>query len=263
VPTAKALLEARPATAPEEIKPTSAAAPADRLPAVPATEAVPAPAHQEEPVPAPAEHAPPAPPSEPATAPAPHGRHAPAGPAAQLGAEHGAEHGEHAGFSVGTFVLQLLNFGALLFLLIYFGGPRLNKFLRARHEQLKGDIGEATRLHDEAKQKFDAQAQRLAEMEKEIAALRESMRKEAEREQARMVEAAQEKAKRIQDEMRAQLDEQVKVAEAALRAEVATASVALAEDLLRKAVNFEDERRLAREFVVGFDEPAGPDGEAR
>jgi len=33
---------------------------------------------------------------------------------------HGAEHSEHAGFSGKTFALQLLNFGVLLFLLIWF-----------------------------------------------------------------------------------------------------------------------------------------------
>jgi F0F1-type ATP synthase membrane subunit b/b' len=52
----------------------------------------------------------------------------------------------------------------------------------------------------------------------------------------------------------------VKVAEAQLRAEVANASVKLAEELVREALSFDDERRLAREFVAGFDEPAGPGG---
>jgi F0F1-type ATP synthase membrane subunit b/b' len=53
----------------------------------------------------------------------------------------------------------------------------------------------------------------VADLEKEIAALRASMRQDAEREQARLLEGAQERAKRIQDEMRFQLDQQVKEAE--------------------------------------------------
>ena len=181
-------------------------------------------------------------------------------------AEHGAEHGEHAGFSAGTFALQLLNFGVLLFLLIWFGGRAMNKSLRARHEQLKGDIGEAARLRDEATQKFKAQDQRVADLEKEIAALRASIKEDAEREQARLLEGAQERAKRIQDDMRFQLSQQVKEAELLLRAEVASASVKLAEELLRKSLNTDDERRLAREFVAGFaesDGPAGPGGAVR
>ena len=177
--------------------------------------------------------------------------------------EHGAEHGEHQGFSVGTFVLQLVNFGVLLFLLIRFGGRAMNKSLRARHEQLKGDIHEAARLRDEATQKFQAQDKRVADLEKEIAALRASIRQDAAREQVRLLEGAQERAKRIQDDMRFQLNQQVKDAESLLRAEVASASVKLAEELVRKSINTEDERRLAREFVAGFDEPAEPEGAVR
>jgi len=179
--------------------------------------------------------------------------------------EHGesAEHGEHTGFSGKTFALQLLNFGVLLFLLIWFGGRAMNKALRARHEQLKGDIGDAARLRDEAERKFQAQERRVTDLEKEIAALRTSMRQDAEREQARLFEGAQERAKRIQEDMRIQLDQQVKEAESFLRAEVASASVKLAEELVRKSVNTDDERRLAQEFVAGFDVPAGPEGAVR
>ena len=47
-----------------------------------------------------------------------------------------------------------------------------------------------------------------------------------------------------------------------LRAEVASASVKLAEELVRKSVNTDDERRLAQEFVAGFDGPrSGQQGE--
>jgi F-type H+-transporting ATPase subunit b len=130
---------------------------------------------------------------------------APARRTAEGDAEHLADHGEHTGFSTKTFALQLLNFGVLLFILIWFGGRAMNKSLRARHEQLKGDINEAARLRDEAAQKFKAQDQRVADLEKEIAVLRASLRQDAEREQARLLEGAQERAKKIQDEMRFQL----------------------------------------------------------
>jgi F-type H+-transporting ATPase subunit b len=184
---------------------------------------------------------------------APHGE----GPAEGHDA-HGASSGGHAEFSGKTFALQLVNFGVLLFLLIRFGGRAMNKSLRVRHEQLKGEISEAARLRDEAALKFQAQEQRMADLEKEIAVLRTSLRQDAEREQARLIEGAQERAKRIQEEMRLQLHQQVKEAEALLRAEVASASVKLAEELVRKSVTADDERRLAREFVAGVDGSAGP-----
>ncbi len=176
-------------------------------------------------------------------------------------AEHGADHEKHVGFSVKTFVFQLVNFGILLFILIRFGGRAMNKSLQARHDQLKSDIQEAARLRDEATRKFEAQEKRVADLEEEIASLRASIRQDAEREQTRLIEGAQERAKWIQEEMRMQLNRQVKEAESLLRSEVASASVKLAEELVRKAMNTDDERRLAKEFVAGFDRPTAP-GEA-
>jgi F-type H+-transporting ATPase subunit b len=176
-------------------------------------------------------------------------------------AEAAAGHAEHARFSVGTFALQLLNLGVLLFLLVYFGGRAMNKSLRARHEQLKTDLAEAARVRDEARQKLDGQERRLADLEMELTALRTSMRQDAEREQARIVQSAQERARKNQEEMRFQLDQQVKEAEMLLRAEVASASVRLAEELLRKSVDALDQRRLAQEFVAGADSRSTPSGE--
>ena len=100
----------------------------------------------------------------------------------------------------------------------------------------------------------------MADLEKEIASLRASIQQDAEREQERLLEGARERAKRISDDMQFQLSQQVKEAEALLRAEVASASIKLAEELLRTSLNTDDQRRLSREFVAGFDVPAGPGG---
>jgi F-type H+-transporting ATPase subunit b len=167
------------------------------------------------------------------------------------GASHGAEH--HASVDGKTLALQLLNFGILLFLLIKYAGGGLKKTFRAKHDQLSKDIGEAAKAREEAKRKAEEQDRRLASLEKEIATLREGIRQDAEKEQARLVANAHEKAKRIQEDTQAQLESQVKAAESRLRAEVAAASVLLAEELLKKQIGMDDERRLAKEFIAGFE----------
>jgi F0F1-type ATP synthase membrane subunit b/b' len=260
----RAAAEAAAAVEPAKAEPVpapAAAAPPDPVAPKPATdESRPAAA-------APVEaHAPAAPAMAPAEV------HAPAAPAAHgpadsHGADHGDAHGGHATFSVGTFIAQLINFGVLLFILIFFGlyfrGGLLNKFLRGKHDQLKGDIDEATRLRNEAERRSDAQAKRIAKLEQEVAALRETMRQEAEREQTRLLAAAHARAQQMQEDMRNQIDAEVKLAAAELRAQAARAAVALAETMVRRSVGFEDERRLAREFVAGFSGSPGSGREER
>jgi F-type H+-transporting ATPase subunit b len=167
--------------------------------------------------------------------------------------QHG-EHGEHGGIDAKTFALQLLNFGALLFILIYFGGRAFSKALRNRHNQLKAEIDSAAKLKALAQQRFQEQESRLANLEQELAGLRATVAQEGEREKARLLQAAEEKAKRIQDETRFQLDQQVKEAELRLRAEVASTAMKVADEVLRRSVNAEDELRLTKDFVAGAGE---------
>jgi F-type H+-transporting ATPase subunit b len=188
-----------------------------------------------------------------------HGEASPAGAHGEAHGEaqgegHGAEH--HAGVDAKTLALQLLNFGVLLFLLIKYAGRGLKKTFVTKHEQLAKDIGDAAKARDAAKQQAEEQERRLASLEQEIAALRAGIQQDAQKEQARLLANAQEKAKRIQADTQAQLETQVKAAEARLRAEVAIASVQLASEILKKQIGMDDDRRLAKEFIAGFEAAA-------
>ena len=177
------------------------------------------------------------------------------GHAAEHAAGHG-EHGEHAGVDAKTLALQLLNFGVLLFILIWFGGRALSKAFRGRHDQLKTEIESAANQRAQAEQRFREQDARLANLEQELAALRAAAKEEGMRERVRLLAGAEEKAKRIQDETRFQLDQQVKEAELRLRAEVASTAVKVADELLKRSVSADDERRLAQDFAAGAGAPA-------
>lgn len=160
----------------------------------------------------------------------------------------GAEHGEH-GIDVGTLALQLFNFGVLLFILIKFGGRALSKALQARHEQLKGDLEDAERLRAEAEARMAEQARRLQDLEAEMGRMREQIKKDAASEKVRLVAAAEARARRVQEETKFLLEQQIKQAELAFRAEVATAAARIAEELVRKSVGPDDQRRLVDGFI--------------
>ncbi len=161
----------------------------------------------------------------------------------------GEAHGEAHGIDAKTLASQFLNFGVLLFVLIKFGGGAVTKALGARHQQLKSSIEDSARVRQEAEARLAEQVRRVGNLEQEIAALRATMKQDAELEATRLVALAEEKAKRVQAETTFLLDQQVKQAELAFRAEVATAAVRIAEELLRRSVEPQDEQRLARTFV--------------
>src|SRR6185295_1874425 len=145
-----------------------------------------------------------------------------------------------------TFAFQLINFAILVGVLGYFGGKAINKALAGRHEQMKKDLDEAQQARAQAEGRLKEQERRLANLEKEVTALRASIKEEALVEEKRLLEAAEEKAHRIQEETRFLMDQEVKQAEIRFRSEVAAEAVRIAEEVVRAAVQPEDDARLGK-----------------
>jgi F0F1-type ATP synthase membrane subunit b/b' len=174
---------------------------------------------------------------------------------------HGGGHGEH-GLDPKRLAFQLINFGLLVGLLGFFGGKAINKALAGRHEQMKRDLDEAQQARAAAEGRLLQQERRMTNLEKEIAALRASIKDEAIKEEERLVAAAEEKSRRIQDETKFLMDQQVREAELRFRAEVATTAVRLAEELVRRSVRPDDETRLLQGFIADLADGGRPAGAA-
>lgn len=170
---------------------------------------------------------------------------------ADIGGELPAKGEEEPQVLPKRLVLQILNFGVLVFILVKFGGPAVNKALAARHQQLKADLASAETARAEAEARLARQEARLAKLEQEITEIQAGVKKEAEAEKDRLVALAEERAKRIKAETSFALDQQVKEAEANLRREVALAAVQLAEHLVTQSLNAGDQQRLVESFVAG------------
>ena len=174
--------------------------------------------------------------------------------AAVASAEHegagdvGAEH-EGAHIDGGKLAAQIVNFGVLVFVLVFFGGKAINKALLARHQQLKTELASAAEAKAAAEARLAVQEKRLAALEQEIASIRAGIKEEAESEKARLIAIAEERAKRIKDETSFLLQQQVKEAELSLRREAGQAAVDMAEQLVRKAMGPADQQRMLDAFV--------------
>jgi len=202
--------------------------------------------------------------SLPALAFAQEGEHAAAGEAHEAAGEgHGEGHGEHGEaheaptLDWGRLGWQIMNFGALLFLLVKFGGPPVAKALAARHQQIKSDLASAAETRAAAQARFEQQEKRLASLEQEIATIAASIKQEAEAEKARLIALSEERARRIREESEFIIEQQVKQAEEDLRREVAAAAVALAEKIVRSQMGPGDQQRMIDSFVGDIATPNG------
>lgn len=162
-----------------------------------------------------------------------------------------AHHGGAPHINFKSLVLQIVNFGVLLFILIKFGGPAVSKALAARHEQLKAELAAAAEAKAAAEARLAKQEQRLAKLESEIAGIQAGIKQEAEVEKARLIALAEDRARRIREETSFLVDQQVKEAQEQLRRDAAQAAIELAEKLIRGSLDARDQQRLIDNFVGG------------
>ena len=148
-----------------------------------------------------------------------------------------------------TVLIQAINFLILIFLLSKFLFKPLAAFLADRSAGIQKSLAEAKAAHEAAAQaQADYRAQ-MREAQREIAAIREQGQREVEAERQRLLQASRAEAERLVAQAKAEIEAETKRAKAGLRDEAAGIAVAVAERLLGRAVNADDERRLAERYV--------------
>ena len=118
-----------------------------------------------------------------------------------------------------------------------------------RHESIKGELAEARRLHQEAEAQLAEFQRKVGNADKEVADLLTQLRKDAENDRARLVAAAETEAKRLKEDADRQIRVEIESARAELRRGAVEAAIAAAEEILKKGVTADDQRRLVERYV--------------
>jgi F0F1-type ATP synthase membrane subunit b/b' len=135
--------------------------------------------------------------------------------------------------------------GGVGFLAVKNGGP----FFAARAKDIRKGIVEAGELRKEAEERATAVEHRLANLETEIAALREESAKEANSETQRLAEETAADIAKIQEQAEQEISAAGKAARMELKRYSAALAVRLAEDKIRARMTPAAEDALVEGFV--------------
>lgn len=221
-------------------------------------------AEEEAAPPAPAEHAQEAEKAEPAhegdkaEPAAHHGLTPEAAPEGTHTAEH-AEHEEHEEGIVNwwswdkslppPFGWALVNFAIFLGILSRIVWKPIKAGIVDRHDRIKHELGEATRLRQAAEAQLAEYTKKVANAESEVNALLTQLRKDADADRARILAAAEADATRLKEEADRQIKVEIERARLELRRETVEAALKAAEDLLKRGVNDADQQKLAERYL--------------
>ena len=159
--------------------------------------------------------------------------------------------GGHAdsGAVLKDFIYRCFNFALMAGLLAYFVTKPIRKGLKGRTEEIEKTLADAESAKAAAEAKHAEYSEKLAKATEEIAGITEAIRKEGELERDKIIAAAKDMADKIEREADNKAAGVVAKARTELREEASRLAVELAEDLLKKQVSADDQKRLVEEYM--------------
>ncbi len=161
-------------------------------------------------------------------------------------------HGEEAhghGPPWATLFFTVINFLVFVWLLARYVWPQVRLWLRERHTAVVSELETAAKLREEAERLRAQWAERLARVEQEVAALRQSLLADLERERQRVLAEAEKVAAAIRHDAERQAAAELGRLEEELRAELVLRAQELARAWVRNNWTAADQQRAVEEFL--------------
>jgi F0F1-type ATP synthase membrane subunit b/b' len=153
------------------------------------------------------------------------------------------------------FMWMLINFGILLVILGKWGAPVARKLAEERHDLIKNALDEAAKLRDQAAKKLAEYETRIKDVDSEIKALVDGIRKDAEADKLRILDAAQTQAAQMKRDAEQRIAAEIDLARAQLTAEVTLAAISATEKIIKDKATADDQRKLVGSFISNIGAP--------
>ncbi len=154
------------------------------------------------------------------------------------------------------FGWALVNFVVFLFVLGKILWQPLTRGWAERHDQIKGELDEATRLRKEAEAQLATYQHKVANVDTEVQTLLKQLHADAEADRARIIASRRERSESACAKADRQIKVEIERARIELRRETVAAALKAAETILKQNVREEDQRRLADKYVADLDRAA-------
>lgn len=149
----------------------------------------------------------------------------------------------YPGLELWKFVNLLVFIACALYLHRRFGRP-IREALRTRSEGIKRELLRAREERDQALTRLAEVESRFANLDGEVARIKEKARAEADAEKQRISHATEEEIAKVREQAKREIESAGKAARQELRKFAAQESVRLAEGILAREIDLDDDTRL-------------------
>lgn len=153
----------------------------------------------------------------------------------------------YPGFEAWKFANLAIFVGAMIYILTR--KVKLGEAFRTRRENIKRDLARAQEERDAALAKLKEVEDRLAHLDKEVAAIHEQHVQEAAEERERIAKSTEAEIVKLSEQAKREIETAGKVAKKQLRQFAAEQSVRMAEQMIRREMKPEDDARLITQNI--------------
>lgn len=179
-----------------------------------------------------------------------------------VAAEHGhadaGGHGADSGHAVHDSLspeklkdlgLRVMNFVALMIILVKFGAKPIGSGLSGRRKQVKDDLQALEAKKAEAERSYKEFSAKLASVERDVDQIVEKAIAQAEIEKAKIIERAEKMAEDIKRQAQMAVANEVTAARRVLKNEIADKAAVMAEALIVKNLTSEDQVKIVENYL--------------
>jgi F0F1-type ATP synthase membrane subunit b/b' len=188
------------------------------------------------------------------------------GPLVVSAAEEHAEHGAHASHAINWWHMSmetpplgwfLIDFVIFVALLVHFTRKPFARAFASRHDTIARAIAENEAAFGGAKAEYDQARDKLAAVEREVAALISKVKEDGVFERDRIVESARSYASRMREDVKGIIANEATAARGRLQKRVAAAALAAAEQALVQSITAADRTRMIEDAIADIEKSAG------
>ena len=165
-------------------------------------------------------------------------------------AEHAvAHHDSLSPAKLKDLGLRVMNFVALMIILIKFGAKPIGSALSGRRKQVKEDLGALEAQKVEAERSYKEFSAKLASVEKDVDLIVEKAIAQAEIEKVKIIERAEKAAEDIKRQAQMTVANEVIAARRILKNEIADKAAIMAEALIVKNLTEDDQVKIVEDYL--------------
>ncbi|MBU0664133.1 MAG: ATP synthase F0 subunit B [Proteobacteria bacterium] len=164
-------------------------------------------------------------------------------------AGHGAVHNSLSPEKLKDLGLRVMNFVALMIILIKFGAKPIGSALSGRRKQVKDDLEAVEAKKVEAERSYKEFSAKLASVEKDVGLIVEKAIAQAEIEKVKIIERAEKMAEDIKRQAQMAVANEVTAARRMLKNEIADQAAVMAEALIIKNLTADDQVKIVEDYL--------------